>query len=737
MKIATGVVAVVSSATLILLTLSVFLVVAVADGPATMSAESTQHDARHLQSKMTADDARHLLMRTGIGSRPADVMRLTKMTRQQGIESIVQGLTSEVDVPMPGWVNQPLPRYHARTDMADESRARFNRSRDAELVQLRQWWVLNMLQSSSPQSERLVLFWHDLFATNYFELNKQSLAMARQNQTFRELGFGSWERLLKAMIRDSALLAFLNSGSNHKASPNENLARELMELFVLGEGNYDEATVREAARALTGHDTAKFHDLQFQLRTGAQDRDNKQLFGETGAFDGDDLIELLLTQDAAPRFLATRFWHGFVSDVSPEAAWVNEQAEWFKQSEFDIATLYTNVLSSEAFWHSDNRGAMIKSPIDLVAGTARTLNYPIKQWQSMPQWQALIGMNLFAPPNVSGWKEGAAFVTPGHLLNRYRVVRQLTSNRVKGLNNKGNDMQMAAEMQLTMQAGDTTSSSQAIGADMGLDTKLTANGKHGAERLITASAVHLQRSSFNVNQNKRIMEIILDDVATPSRELHHVRFSLTQKDDNPIMLQLDSFSCWPDCVEVWPECSRTNKHFIASKYIAFPWAENGSEHWSQQHSSTCQFSSLTDDDKQLVSTLWAQMPTILAQLQSTNRFSLQEERWGPVVDFMINAYHHAPAALADTPYANHVLALNIDQGYAPVAPAPTPLDAPGTAVNDIQELSAALQQVDLQLHKLLIPVISGSNVPLLSTDQPKRPERYLRQLLEHPLFQLK
>ncbi len=377
---------------------------------------------------MKQEDARHLLARTGFGASPAALLSLTGLTRGQGVDLIIDGMGTTPTVPMPAWVDQPVPHYHARQDMDDNARAIFNNERDSELAQLRQWWILNMLQSESPQTERMVLFWHDLFATSYYETDRQSLAMARQNQTFREMGFGAWQDFLSAMIRDPALLEFLDARSNHKDSPNENLARELMELFTLGEGHYDETQVREAARSLTGHDVSRIHNLDFQLRTGRQDRRHKTLFGVSGRHSGDDLVELILRQPAAATFLATRFWHAFISDGEPDVQWLQSLSERFRQSGLVIGTLYRDMLESEAFWNTANRGMLIKSPIDLLVGTARTLEYPKHQWRSMSRWQAAMGMELFAPPNVAGWKEGAAFVTPGRLLTRHAAIDALLSS---------------------------------------------------------------------------------------------------------------------------------------------------------------------------------------------------------------------------------------------------------------------------------------------------------------------
>lgn len=377
------------------------------------------------QLTLSVDDVRHLLSRTGIGVSPSQLQRYSQLTRSEAIDAVMADFKTTSDTPMPDWVDQPLPHYHARADMSANDRALFNNERDLELAQLKRWWALEMLQTPSPQTERLVLFWHDVFATSYYDTDHQSLAMARQNQTFRRLGMGSWSELLKAMIRDPALLEFLNAGSNHKDSPNENLARELLELFTLGEGNYSEFTVKEAARALTGHDSERSHNLAFHVKTWQQDRKDKDLFGVSAPHTGDDLIDQILKQPEAARYLSERFWSAYVSDASPDPAWLDHVAPLFRDSNYQISVLYRAMLDSDAFWSREHRGGMIKSPVDIVVGTSRSLEYPKYLWHQVPGWLSSLDMELFAPPNVSGWSEGGAYITPGRLLNRFKAIDDL------------------------------------------------------------------------------------------------------------------------------------------------------------------------------------------------------------------------------------------------------------------------------------------------------------------------
>ena len=381
-----------------------------------------------LDRMMSEGDRVHLLSRSGFGASLAERAALQGLTRRQGVERIVAGLRDTPAQPMPAWTRRPLPHYHARGFLPPAGRAGFDRARDREIASLRNWWTVEMLQTDSPATERLVLLWHDLVPTAYSAIGRHSLAMARQNALFRSSHQGGWAGLLKALIRDPALLRYLNGDRNLRQHPNENLARELLELFTLGEGHYDEATVREAARALTGHGIATIADLSFVLRPGQQDRDEKSLFGAAGPFDGDDLIELILAQPAAARHLARVYWHHYISDRAPGEAELDALADPFRASGHSLAVLYRGVLESPAFWDEAQRATSVKSPVDIAVGLARTLEYPKADWAIVPTLQASMGLDLFAPPNVAGWNEGDAWLAPGRLLARFEAAARLVGS---------------------------------------------------------------------------------------------------------------------------------------------------------------------------------------------------------------------------------------------------------------------------------------------------------------------
>lgn len=449
----------------------ILLVIAITISGSRLQAATDTSNTIWLAKPLSTEDARHLISRTGIGVTVAELLALKGLTRGEAVDQILTGFRQSPHQPMPAWTNDTAPVYWTRQDLSAQDKRRFDRKRDSELVELRQWWIDTLLTTDSPQTERMVLFWHDHFATSYHSINRQSIAMARQNQTFRELGMGNFKTLVQAMIRDPALLNYLDNLSNRKGSPNENLARELLELFTLGEGNYQEQTVREAARALTGFNVSQNKNLSFEYQTWSHDTGRKNLFGKSDHYDSDDLVDLIFEQDALASFIANKFWHAFVADHPPSAQELKSLATSFKDRNYNITALYRSVLESEAFWSESNRASLVKSPAQLIIGFARALDYPSKLNQQIPALMARSGMDLFAPPNVAGWTEGAAWITSGRLLNRYNAIDVLNSSNedsYASLPMKENAMlttsenSMSAEMSGTMASSNTDKDSSAM-----------------------------------------------------------------------------------------------------------------------------------------------------------------------------------------------------------------------------------------------------------------------------------
>lgn len=392
-----------------------------------MHSEAIEVDEPHLQQLMTLSDARHLLERAGIGAHPSEVQELIGLTRSEAISLMIDRIDGRnTQVQYPSWINaEPFPHYWIRWDYEEEERQAFRTQRDSEIGALREWWVREMIATERPQAERLILLWSNHFVTAYSGVQEESHAIAFQHQTFRELGHGNFRDLVSAMIRDAAMLNYLDNNRSRREAPNENLARELMELFTLGEGNYSEEDVREVARALTGYGYNRVRRLEFAFNPWDHDPDQKNLFGSRGRYDGDDVLNILLSRPEAALFITRKFWSVYVSEFNYDSSEIEQVANQFRESDYDIKTLLRQVLNSPAFWAEGNRGTIVKSPVDLFIGTIRTSGILPEWWTSLPNRMAAIGQNLFEAPNVAGWPGGADWLTPSRLLVRSEMLNDI------------------------------------------------------------------------------------------------------------------------------------------------------------------------------------------------------------------------------------------------------------------------------------------------------------------------
>jgi hypothetical protein len=215
-----------------------------------------------------------------------------------------------------------------------------------------------------------------------------------------------------------------NNGSRREA-PNENFARELMELFVLGEGKYSEQDVREVSRALTGYSYNRLRRLEFEFNSWDHDPDKKSLFGVTGNLNGDDVVDILLSRAEVANFITAKFWSLYVSEFNVNNEEIERISQEFRDSDYDIKILVRKTLTSSGFWDPANRATIVKSPVDLFLGTIRTTGVLPDWWQSLPNRMAAIGQNLFEAPNVAGWPGGADWLTPSRLLMRSDMIAEI------------------------------------------------------------------------------------------------------------------------------------------------------------------------------------------------------------------------------------------------------------------------------------------------------------------------
>jgi len=370
------------------------------------------------------DDARHLLARTGFGPTEAEVRAFAPLTRGEAADKLLRETRTVSVTPPPAAALDLSSLRPPRGEMVTEAeRKAFVQQQVREGLELRAWWVQEMLATPSPLTERMTLFWHNHFVSAQPKVRIARL-MYRQNATLRQYALGNFGAVLHAIAKDPAMILYLDSVQNRKGAPNENFAREVMELFTLGEGRYSEQDVKEAARAFTGWSLERETGV-FVFRRRIHDDGTKTVFGQTGRFDGDAVLDLLLARPETAEFLTAKLWREFVSP-DPDPGEVSRIARRFRESGYDIKVALRELLVSDAFYAPDNRGVLVKSPVELVVGTLRQLDLAPATTLPFAVAAAGMGQNLMSPPNVKGWPGGETWINTTTLLARKQYLDRIT-----------------------------------------------------------------------------------------------------------------------------------------------------------------------------------------------------------------------------------------------------------------------------------------------------------------------
>lgn len=283
-----------------------------------------------------------------------------------------------------------------------------------ELKMMANAWLTKMAKDPAQLREKMTFFWHNHFATHV----PFSYLMQAQNNVLRKHALGSFKDLLFAIAKDPAMIVYLNNQQNKKNAPNENFAREVMELFTLGIGNYTEKDIKEAARCFTGWHINKKGEFEFNAKD--HDDGTKTLFGKTGKFGGEDVLNMLLENKQTARFVATKVYKEFVNNT-PNDAHVTELADVFYTSGYDISKMLRTMYTAPWFYNEANVGTKITSPIELYVRYVRTLNLVPENDRVPTVVQNLLGQKLFNPPNVAGWPGGRAWIDSSSMLMRSRM----------------------------------------------------------------------------------------------------------------------------------------------------------------------------------------------------------------------------------------------------------------------------------------------------------------------------
>lgn len=353
--------------------------------------------------------AAHLLRRAGFGASAADV----RLSVERGLDDTVDWL---LDVPeAPGGFEATLRRAAGELALDDELEA------------LRGRWVDRMVRTPYPLLEKMTLFWHDHFATSLDKVAEPRL-MADQNDTLRRHALGDFGELLRAVSRDPAMIEWLDNQRNARGAPNENFAREVMELFTLGPGHYTEADVQEAARAFTGwHRVGR----SFRFDRARHDDGVKTVLGRSGRLGGDDVLSILLAQERTATFLATKLVRWFVVP-DPEPGLVGPLADALRRGGYRIRPILERILRSNVFHSEIAYKSLVKSPAEFVIGSVLALGVKARPL-FLAGAMARMGQELFYPPDVSGWEGHRAWINATTLLERSRFALDLSRARGQDL----------------------------------------------------------------------------------------------------------------------------------------------------------------------------------------------------------------------------------------------------------------------------------------------------------------
>jgi len=346
--------------------------------------------------------AGHLLRRAGFGGTAAEIDRFAAMTSAAMTQTVLDYQQTS---------NATLDAQLPTLDLASAN------GPTAGAIQA--WWLQRMVQTARPLEEKMTLFWHGLLTSG---LDKAGPAqLYTQNQLFRKMALANFDDLLKAISKDPAMMVYLDTENNRKGKPNENYARELMELFTTGIGHYTEDDVRESARAFTGWTLQGGKQLRYTTDSvfvaRLHDSGQKTFMGKTGNFTGDDIVEMLVPLRATAERLSTRLF-SFLAYENPEPEIVRHLADTFQQSHYNVGAVVREIFGMDAFYSAKAYRALVKSPAELTAQTLRATGADPRAFLAAANAMAPMGQLLFYPPNVAGWPGGTSWINSSTLLNR-------------------------------------------------------------------------------------------------------------------------------------------------------------------------------------------------------------------------------------------------------------------------------------------------------------------------------
>ena len=460
-----------------------------------------------------AKAATHLLSRTSFAASPKEAARLAALPLDRAVQQLLDEAAAAQPPKRPSWVRDQWINGGRRwSDMSAEEyliilRRNSTRNR-VELADLKAWWLQQMIDAKAPLREQMTLFWHGHFTSGTNKVFSLAQGFYQQNETWRKHALGNFRDFVEAVTLDPAMMSYLDLERSNKTHPNENYARELMELFTLGVGNYTEKDVLEVARALTGWTLDAPPGTVIVKRPTAPDRlvfpsitreglvptfvpqwhddGDKTIFGHSGRFGLKETLDAIVAQPACGRHLAGKLISYFGAH-DPEGKLRERMALAFRSGKYEIRPMLEVLFTAPEFYAREARGNQIKGPVRLLVGACRDLRLQVKATPALAQFTAPLGQELFNPPTVKGWTAGKSWITASTLALRCRLGEMLVEGKeITGTEPLGR-LRLMALSQDPKQAAATTKRLMEIDAERAeMEKKDGLQVRFDAGRLVAA-----------------------------------------------------------------------------------------------------------------------------------------------------------------------------------------------------------------------------------------------------------
>ena len=368
---------------------------------------------------MTQREIQHLYLRAGFGVHIETLLQVTKFDRERLVNLLFEQSRKPVPIQVVRIPNADEMQVAMKKEHTPEEKKMLKEYSKDEGKNLNLAWLKKIFSGEEMLNEKMTFFWHDHFACK----DNNPLLSQSLNNAIRKNALGNFKELLSAVSKEPAMLKFLNNQQNRKSAPNENFAREVMELFTLGRGHYTELDIKSAARAFTGWGFNRI-EHSFEFKEKQHDYGEKNFLGAVGDFKGDDILRIITEQKQCALFITDKIYRYFVNEAGNDSR-VAQLATDFYNSNYDIGALMHTIYTADWFYESQNMGIRIKSPIELMASLARQFE-PIWSYDTiLIKVQRILGQTLFEPPNVAGWANGKEWIDSSSLIFRMSLGKKL------------------------------------------------------------------------------------------------------------------------------------------------------------------------------------------------------------------------------------------------------------------------------------------------------------------------